>query len=66
MTPIFKRIRELKMKLGLGWDQIAAEAGIPLASWMTGIPTSVPSDADLKKLAPVLKTTFEWLKHGKK
>lgn len=66
MTPIFKRIRKLKMDLGLTWDELAAKAEINMASWMTGLPTSNPSDKELKRLAPVLGVTFEYLKYGKK
>ena len=65
MTPVFKRIRKLKEKKKITWDQLAAEAGIPVASWMTGLPTSKPTDAELKKLAPVLNTTYNYLKYGK-
>ena len=65
-TGTYKRILECKKKVGLTWDEIAREAEIKLASWMTGLPTSSPSDADLMKMAPVLKTTYQWLKYGKK
>lgn len=66
MTKVFKRILEAKQQVGKSWDQISKEAGIPLASWMTGLPTSQPSDKDLRKIAPVLDTTYEWLKYGRK
>ena len=66
MTPVFKRIFELKKESGLTWDEIAKKAHIKIASWMTGLPTSKPSDEDLHKLAPVLNTTYEWLKYGEK
>lgn len=65
MTDIFQRILQKKTESQKTWDQIAAEAKIGLGSWMTGLPTSQPTDNDLKKLAPVLKTTYEWLKYGK-
>ena len=65
MTPVFKRILEKKKEAGLTWDQIAKEAKIRLGSWMTGLPTSKPTDEELKKLAPVLNTTYEYLKNGK-
>ena len=66
MTKVFKRILEAKQQIGKSWDQISKEAGIPLASWMTGLPTSQPSDKELRKIAPVLDTTYEWLKYGRK
>ena len=65
MTKVYKRILQKKMEVGKTWDEIAKEAGIKLASWMTGLPTSSPSDSDLRKIAPVLNTTYKWLKTGK-
>ncbi len=64
MTPVFRRVLEKKKEAGLTWDQIAKAAHIPLASWMTGLPTSNPTDDELRKLAPVLNTTYEYLKNG--
>lgn len=66
MTKVFKRILDAKQQVGKSWDQISKEAGIPLASWMTGLPTSQPSDKELRKIAPILDTTYEWLKYGRK
>lgn len=65
MTPIFKRVLEKKKEAGLTWDQLAKAAHIKLASWMTGLPSSNPTDEELKKIAPVLNTTFKYLKYGK-
>ncbi len=65
MTKVYKRILKKKKASGLTWDQIAEAAGIPVASWMTGLATSSPSDEELKKIAPVLNTTYEYLKYGK-
>lgn len=64
MTEVYKRILGKKKGTLLTWDQIAKRAHIRLGSWMTGIPTSKPSDEDLKKLAPVLGTTYKYLKNG--
>ena len=64
MTDLFKRILQKKKETGLTWDEIAKTAHIRVASWMTGIPTSKPTDEELQKLAPVLKTTYKWLKTG--
>lgn len=66
ITKVFKRILEAKQKIGKTWDEIAKEAGIKLGSWMTGLPTSSPTDKELRKIAPVLDTTYEWLKYGRK
>lgn len=65
MTKIYKRILNCKKEVGLTWDEIAQQAGIKVKSWMTGIPTSSPSDEELRKIAPVLNTTYEYLKYGK-
>lgn len=65
MTKVFKRIRSRKITLHLTWEEIAQKSGIKMASWMTGLPTSSPTDEELRKMAPVLETTYEWLKYGK-
>lgn len=65
MTKVFKRVLEKKKELGYTWEELSNLAKIPLASWMTGIPTMTPTDSELKALAPVLNTTFEYLKYGK-
>ena len=65
MTDLYKRILQKKKESGLTWDEITKEAQIRLGSWMTGLPTSKPTDEELKTLAPVLNTTFEFLKYGK-
>lgn len=65
MTKIFKRVLEKKKEVGYTWEELSNLAKIPLASWMTGIPTMTPTDSELKALAPVLNTTFEYLKYGK-
>ena len=64
MTSTFKRIMKKKVESGLTWDKIVKEAHIPLKSWMTGAPVGSPTDEELEKLAPVLNTTFEYLKYG--
>ena len=64
MTELYKRIIEKKKEAGLTWDQIAKTAHIRLGTWMTGIPTSKPTDEELRKLAPVLNTTYKYLKDG--
>ena len=65
MTDLYKRILQKKKEAGLTWDEIAHKAHIGLSSWMTGLPSSCPTDNELKKLAPVLNTTYEYLKYGK-
>lgn len=66
VTDIYKRILKKKIESKLSWDEIASRAGIRVSSWMTGIPTSNPTDEELKKIAKVLGTTYKWLKYGKK
>ena len=65
MTELFKRILQKKKESEKTWDEITHEAHIRLGSWMTGLPTSKPTDDELRKLAPVLNTTYEYLKYGK-
>ena len=65
MTELFRRIMQKKIESRLEWNEIASNGGIKISSWMTGIPTSNPSDDDIRKIAPVLGTTYEWLKYGK-
>ena len=61
---VFKRIMQKKVESGLTWNEIAKAAGIRLGSWMTGVPTSKPTEEELKKIAPVIGTTYKWLKNG--
>ena len=64
MTSVYKRILEKKVASGKTWDEIAKEAKIRLGSWMTGIPTSSPTDKELRAIAPVLDTIYKYLKYG--
>lgn len=64
MTAVYKRILEKKSEKKLTWDELAYLAQIRVSSWMTGLPTCSPTDEELKKIAPVLDTTYEWLKYG--
>ena len=65
MRDVFKRVFEKKVQSQLTWEELARQAHIGLACWMTGLPISSPSDEELQKIAPVLNTTYEWLKYGK-
>lgn len=65
MTAQYKRILAKKKDAGLTWDELAAKAGIPVSTWMTGVTFVKPKDSELKAIAPVLNTTYEWLKNGK-
>lgn len=63
-TDYYKRCEECRRKVKKSWTQVCKEAKISMKSWMTGVPTSNPSDDELRKLAPVLETTYEYLKFG--
>ena len=65
MTDLYKRILQKKKEAGLTWDEICKKAQIRLGSWMTGLPTSKPTDEELKRLAAVLNTSVAYLKTGK-
>ena len=62
---VLDRVYEKKVESNKSWDEIATEAGIRLSTWMTGIRTCKPTDSELRKLAPVLNTTYKYLKYGK-
>ena len=62
---MYMRILDKKKESGMTWNQIAATAGIRIASWMTGVDYDQPTDADLRAIAPVLSTTYNYLKYGK-
>ena len=64
MTGVYKRVLMKKAAKGMTWNELAAAAGIPVSTWMTGLPTSSPSDDELYKIAPVLDTTYAYLKYG--
>lgn len=61
---VFKRILQKKVESKKNWDEIAKEAGIRVSSWMCGVSYCDPTDTELRKIAPVLNTTYEWLKYG--
>lgn len=65
MKEIFARIMKKKLESNLSWDEIAHKAGIKVKSWMTGLPCGKITDEELEKIAPVLDTTFDYLKWGK-
>ena len=65
MSSVFKRILEKKTEKKMTWDELAQKAGISVSSWMTGLSTASPSDEEIRKIAPVLDTTYEYLKYGK-
>lgn len=65
MTDIFMRIIKHKEKSCLSWNELAEKADIAITSWMTGIPTSSPSNEELRRLAPLLGTTYDYLKYGR-
>lgn len=65
MKEIFARIMKKKLESNLSWDEIAHKGDIKVKSWMTGLPCGKITDEELEKIAPVLDTTFDYLKWGK-
>lgn len=61
---VYKRINAKRKEAGLSWNQLAKQAGIKVATWMTGLAISHPSEDDVRKIAPVLNTTYEYLRFG--
>lgn len=64
-TKVYKRINTLRKNAGLTWSELATIAGIPLASWMTGVPTSSPTDEEIRKIAEIFGVTYDYIKYGK-
>ncbi|MBP5176659.1 MAG: helix-turn-helix transcriptional regulator [Treponema sp.] len=64
MNDAFKRVAEKKIELGITWEELARKARIGMSSWMCGVPYAKPKDEELKRIAPVLGVTFEYLKNG--
>ena len=64
MSEVFNRIMKKKIESKLSWDEIAHKSGIKMASWMTGLPCGSPKDDEIKKIAKVLGTTYDYLKNG--
>jgi transcriptional regulator with XRE-family HTH domain len=65
MTKEYKRILAKKKSAGLTWDELAKAAGIKVSTWMTGVSYAKIPDSDIEAIAPVLHTTYDWLKYGK-
>lgn len=65
MTGVYKRVLMKKEAKGMTWNELAEAAGTPVATWMTGLPSSEPTDDELRRIAPVLDTTYKYLKNGR-
>lgn len=65
-TNVYKRINEKRKAAGLTWNELAKKAGIKVATWMTGLPISHPSEEDVHKIAavPEMNTTYAYLRYG--
>ena len=63
-TSVYLRCEEVRQETGLSWSKFAKKAGLPLRSWMTGVPTTNPTDAELQAIATTYGVNFEWLKYG--
>lgn len=61
---VYKRINEKRKEAGLSWSQLAKKAGIPMSSWMTGIIATHPTEEEVRKIAPVVNSTYEYLRYG--
>lgn len=63
-TAIYRRCDEVREENNLSWSQFAKKAGLKLKSWMIGIPTTNPTDAELQAIATTYGVCFDWLKYG--
>ena len=63
---VYKRINAKRKEAGLSWNQLAALAGIKVATWMTGLPISHPTEGEVHKIAnvPEMNTTYAYLRYG--
>ena len=61
---VYKRINAKRKEAGLTWNQLASQAGIKMATWMTGLPISHPTDEEVHKIAPVVNSTYAYLRYG--
>lgn len=61
---MYSRINKLRKAEKLTWEELAQKAGIKVSTWMTGLPFAKPTDEELEAIAPVLHTTFDYLKYG--
>lgn len=61
---VYKRIDKKRKQAGLTWSQLAKKAGIKEKSWMTGLPISHPTEEEIRKIAPVVNSTYTWLRYG--
>lgn len=61
---VYKRINEKRIEAGLTWNQLASKAGIKVSTWMTGLMISHPKDDEIRKIAPVVNSTYVYLRYG--
>lgn len=63
-SSVYKRINEKRIETGLTWNQLAKQTDIKLKTWMTGLPISHPSEEEVRKIAPVVNSTYAYLRYG--
>lgn len=63
-TNVYKRIDEERRNCGLTWTQLAKKAGIKMKTWMTGLPINHPTEEEIRKIAPVVNSTYVYLRYG--
>ena len=65
-TNVYKRINTKRKEAGLTWNELAKKAGIKIATWMTGLPISHPTEEEVHKIAvvPEMNTTYAYLRYG--
>ena len=61
---VYKRINAKRKAAKLTWNQLAEKAGIPVSTWMTGLAISHPTDEEIRKIAPVVNSTYAYLRYG--
>lgn len=61
---VYRRIEEERVRCGLTWNKLARQAGVPMSTWMTGLPIAHPTDEEVRKIAPVVRSTYMYLRYG--
>ena len=61
---VYKRINQKRKEAKLTWNQLASKAGIKMRTWMTGLAIDHPTEEEVRKIAPVVNSTYVYLRYG--
>jgi transcriptional regulator with XRE-family HTH domain len=63
-TNVYKRINAKRIEANLTWRELCSKSGVRMSTWMTGLPISHPTDEEIRKIAPVVNSTYAYLRYG--